>query len=578
MLSQIVSSGGLTNSTANGLYIRIDGTNTGTPNTGDMLWFTGGVWTRFPRPASAFTYVLNNNNAGNLVWNIQSISATPTWAQTLGASNISNAHNPQLTTTDQLQFRDTTNYIYSSVLHNLDLVADRTMTFTAPTSYAFSSLTSNGLIKTTGGTGTLAIATGGTDYENPLTFSTGLTRTTNTITNNLSVGVSGGQTAIGGTANADTLTLKATTGIGTAANAAIILTGGTNGGTTLATFSHNNKLGIGAAPGAGSQLIQLFANTANGLRSNSYSVAPSTTNSFIFARGRGTIATPATTVSGDVIFNITGQGYDTAGTPILANTGVIQMVAEGTIGSGNVPGRIMFNTTPTGGGTNSIERMFINNGGQVVSGMTQAQVAIALSNEKFIHNAVTETDNVLAVLGIQDSDLPTVYSGDLQRWGVYDLFTSSGGTVGEYNYAIMGPLGKFTKYDNIATQGKGVPTIYKVGRSIAQTAANTSVVTYTTSATDGTFIVSANANITSFIAGTFNVTVDYTDETGTGRTLTLNFSSITGTIGIALAAVGPFEGVPAHIRCKASTAITFKTAGTFTSLTYNVEGVIQQLV
>ena len=73
------------------------------------------------------------------------------------------------------------------------------------------------------------------------------------------------------------------------------------------------------------------------------------------------------------------------------------------------------------------------------------------------------------------------------------------------------------------------------------------------------------------------MTVAYTDETNTARTLTLNFSSLTGTLGIAIAAAGPFEGIPAVIRCKASTTITVATAGTFTSLTYNAEAMLEQL-
>lgn len=46
--------------------------------------------------------------------------------------------------------------------------------------------------------------------ESALTFSTGLTRATNTITNNLSTGVSGGQTVIGGTASGNNLTYSST--------------------------------------------------------------------------------------------------------------------------------------------------------------------------------------------------------------------------------------------------------------------------------------------------------------------------------------------------------------------------------
>lgn len=46
--------------------------------------------------------------------------------------------------------------------------------------------------------------------EANLTFSTGLTRTANTITNNLLTGISGGQTAIGGTASGNSLILQST--------------------------------------------------------------------------------------------------------------------------------------------------------------------------------------------------------------------------------------------------------------------------------------------------------------------------------------------------------------------------------
>ena len=49
--------------------------------------------------------------------------------------------------------------------------------------------------------------------EVPLTFSTGLTRTVDTITNNLSTGVSGGQSAIGGTGSGENLTLSSTSNV-----------------------------------------------------------------------------------------------------------------------------------------------------------------------------------------------------------------------------------------------------------------------------------------------------------------------------------------------------------------------------
>jgi fibronectin-binding autotransporter adhesin len=51
---------------------------------------------------------------------------------------------------------------------------------TSSGSITFSGLSSGGIIKADG-SGTLSLATAGTDYENPLTFGDGLTRTTNTI-------------------------------------------------------------------------------------------------------------------------------------------------------------------------------------------------------------------------------------------------------------------------------------------------------------------------------------------------------------------------------------------------------------
>lgn len=138
---------------------------------------------------------------------------------------------------------------------------------------------------------------------------------------------------------------------------------------------------------------------------------------------------------------------------------------------------------------------------------------------------------------------------------------------------------KIASYNGVSTAGWGVPAIYKAGRATAQTAANTSVSTYTVGAADGSFEVSANVLVTTSSAEAFTVTVDYTDEGNTARTITLNFQLVAGTIGTAINFANgavPYEGIPIHIRAKASTAITVKTVGTFTGATYNVEGIIKQ--
>ena len=117
------------------------------------------------------------------------------------------------------------------------------------------------------------------------------------------------------------------------------------------------------------------------------------------------------------------------------------------------------------------------------------------------------------------------------------------------------------------------------GRATAQTAAVASVATYTLGAADQTFEVSANVLVTTSSAENFTVTCAYTDEGNTARTVTLNFQILAGTIGTAINFANgavPYEGVVVHIRCKASTAITIATTGTFTGATYNVEGVIKR--
>lgn len=124
-------------------------------------------------------------------------------------------------------------------------------------------------------------------------------------------------------------------------------------------------------------------------------------------------------------------------------------------------------------------------------------------------------------------------------------------------------------------------TIPQVGRSTAQTGAVATVKQITVGAADGSYVVSANVLVTASTTHAFTVTCTYTDEGNTSRTVTMNFSLVAGgafTTSIANAnGAVPYMGMPLHIRCKAATTITIATTGTFTTVTYNVEGSIQQI-
>lgn len=153
----------------------------------------------------------------------------------------------------------------------------------------------------------------------------------------------------------------------------------------------------------------------------------------------------------------------------------------------------------------------------------------------------------------------------------YTLVKSA--TVGQIRWDIKTTPSKMGSLDqNIAS-----------GRSVAATAAVASVTTITPAA-DASFDVSMNVLVTTSTTHTFTATCTYTDEGNTGRVVTMPFrlvgsttaliSSISDTSGAV-----PYIGVPVRIRVKGGTAVVLTTAsgGTYTTVTYNVEGTIKQV-
>jgi hypothetical protein len=72
-------------------------------------------------------------------------------------------------------------------------------------------LLTSGLLKiaVAAGIAVVSSASPGSDFERPLTFSTGLTRTVDTVTSDVSTGKAGGQTVSGGTLTGESLTVRA---------------------------------------------------------------------------------------------------------------------------------------------------------------------------------------------------------------------------------------------------------------------------------------------------------------------------------------------------------------------------------
>lgn len=157
------------------------------------------------------------------------------------------------------------------------------------------------------------------------------------------------------------------------------------------------------------------------------------------------------------------------------------------------------------------------------------------------------------------------------------VFLSSAAPITGSTLTLSGAI---SQVNGISTAGQGVDTIVAEARSTAQTGAVASVTTFTPGA-DGSFVVSANILVTTATSHSFTATCTYTDEGNTSRTLTLPFvlvagSAIVNTVVNTNNAV-PYMGIPIQIRAKASTAITIATTGTFTTVTYNVEGLIRKV-
>ncbi len=163
------------------------------------------------------------------------------------------------------------------------------------------STTVTGLLK---GDGTaISAASAGTDYEVPLTFATGLARSTNTITSNISTGVSGGQTIYGGTAANDDLTIEGTTS-GTKATSYVLLqsSGGNVGiGTTTPGFALT--LGSGRSFG--------FVNGSS-ISSVNNTVTNTLSSQLQFNNNNITFVTDFTDSSSSMRLGIDGLGIGTA--------------------------------------------------------------------------------------------------------------------------------------------------------------------------------------------------------------------------------------------------------------------------
>lgn len=136
-----------------------------------------------------------------------------------------------------------------------------------------------------------------------------------------------------------------------------------------------------------------------------------------------------------------------------------------------------------------------------------------------------------------------------------------------------------------ASVGLGTAFIKARGRTEGATAAVPSVCTYTVGAADETIEAVATVSVTTATTHSFSVQCAYTDETNTARTITMPFRLLADTTSVQGVVVNtngavPYLGIGVTVRAKAGTTVTILTqaGGTYTTVVFNVEGLILRKV
>lgn len=272
----------------------------------------------------------------------------------------------------------------------------------------------------------------------------------------------------------------------------------------------------------------------------------------------------ANQITGTSVFQYKNFDVGNNGNAIyLGNTSTNNFV----LGCYNLSGNTVILNCPTSAATSAINMRFQNGGNVFNITSDNSGINGYIGSKSFgIGATMTPTAHLHLAAGVA-----TAVGAPLKFTSGTNLTTPETGAV-EYD-------GTNLSFTPSGTTRK-VVSAYQTARSTAQTAAVASVVSWTVGANDGSFLVSSNVLVTASVTHSFSVTVSYTDEGNTARVLTLNFSQLTGTFLTAITNVqglGAYEGIPLHIRCKAATSITIGSTGTFTSVTYNVEGAITQI-
>lgn len=170
----------------------------------------------------------------------------------------------------------------------------------------------------------------------------------------------------------------------TGAGNALVVEDSANPDSTPFVVFNDGKVAVGSTTNTGNAMLDIFADTSLGLNIRS---AGASGGRIMLQRNAGTIASPTAVAADNILGQLRGDGYD--GTSYLQAAN-INLVVDGAVSTGTVPGRIIFSTGTAGTTT---ERMRIDSAGQV--GIGAAAVA---GRSLAVTKQITGSTNAIAVV------------------------------------------------------------------------------------------------------------------------------------------------------------------------------------
>ena len=147
-----------------------------------------------------------------------------------------------------------------------------------------------------------------------------------------------------------------------------------------------------------------------------------------FSNSRGTAGSPTIVGDGDELGEIRFNGHD--GTDYLSTAASIYVSVDGTPGANDMPGRIEFRTTPDGN-TTTVERMRINQGGDVLINTTSTDGLVSSSGAAGLRVrsggvGSNFSEGAISLIGTGgDFYAMTMRDSNNNAWGLLPIFSSS---------------------------------------------------------------------------------------------------------------------------------------------------------